>query len=459
MDIQGAQASPVSRLIDNAPWSGFEIAMLVLGATAFIMEGIANQLIGLSIPALMRAWDLPREPFAWLAATGLLGVAAGNALGGILGDALGRRRGIILSILAFGAMDVLAAFAVNIPTLAAIRFIAGIGLGAMIPNTATLIAEFTPQRRRAFAVSIGMLFIPLGIVIAGFMAAWILPHYGWRVLFAAGGVAPLTIAILFLFLLPETPRYLARDAANREPLISLLHRMGIAVPAGADLAEPWRARERTGAAALFAPAMRRDTLALWGIAFFGYMTSYVILTWAPAMLAGQGLSLAVTSKSLSAWSLGGFGSPLIGLAMQRWGSRVAICGFALAGAFGTLIMMTLPLSEDRIVWFMLMLFVENLFVVSLLTSVYVLGTHIYPASHRATGTGAASAVGRLGAMTSSFTTVYALHWGGPAGYFGAMGLTSLLTFVCAMALKNHVPPNARLRRAAAPQSALEAANT
>lgn len=455
MNVGQARPSAVARLIDESRWSGFEIAMLVLGSTAFVMEGIANQLIGLSIPALMQAWHLPREPFAWLAAIGLLGVAVGNGLGGVIGDRIGRRGGVILSVVAFGAMDVLAAFAVDIPTLAAIRFIAGIGLGAMIPNTATLIAEFTPQRRRALAVSIGVLFIPLGIVIAGFVAAWILPHYGWRVLFAAGGVAPLTIAILFLFVLPETPRYLARIPENRERVAALLARMGIAVPADADLAEPPAESARAGIGSLFAPAMRRDTLCLWGLGFFGYMTSYVILTWAPAMLAGQGLSLAVTSKSLSAWSLGGFGSPLIGLAMQRWGSRAAIGGFALGGALGTLAMMALPLTEDEILWFMIMLFVENLFVVSLLTSVYVLGTHIYPSEARATGTGAASAVGRLGAMTSSFTTVYALHWGGPTGYFAAMGITSLLTFGCAMALKNHVPPNARRASASAPGAALE----
>ncbi len=192
-------------------------------------------------------------------------------------------------------------------------------------------------------------------------------------------------------------------------------------------------------AALFSPAFRRDTLCLWAMGFFAYMTSYIILNWAPAMLAGQGLDLQTTSRSLSAWSLGGFGSPLIGLAVQRFGSRRALGGFALAAAAGTLVLMSLPLSAQQIFWFMAMLLVENIFVVGLLGALYVLATHIYPPSFRSTGTGVASAMGRLGAMTSAFAGVYSLHLGGPVGYFACMTATSLLTFVFAMAVRNHVP--------------------
>ena len=116
--------------------------------------------------------------------------------------------------------------------------------------------------------------------------------------------------------------------------------------------------------------------------FFAYMTSYIVLNWAPGMLAGQGLSLEITSRSLSAWSLGGFGSPLIGLAIQRWGSRRAIGGFALGAAAGTLVLMSLPITEDEIIYLMAMLLIENLFVVGLLGAVYVVATHIYPPAFR-----------------------------------------------------------------------------
>lgn len=431
--------SPLGRAIDEAAWSRFQIFVLVLVSLAFTIEGLTNQLISLSVPALMKAWNLPREPFALPLAVGLVGVAAGNALGGMIGDRIGRRGGVIWPIVVIGLMNFATALSPDLTTLTAVRFAAGLGLGALIPNCATLVAEFTPQRRRAFAVAFSLLFVPLGIVAAGVLASAILPAHGWRALSVAGGVIPLIAALFFWFVLPESPRWLARDSGHHARLTHVLQRMGLQLPELASAPSADSERQKHGLADLFAPKFRHDTLCLWGMGFFAYMTSYIILNWAPAMLAGQGLGLDITSRSLSAWSLGGFGSPLIGLAIQRFGSRRALGGFSLAAAGGTLVLMSLPLQSQQILWFMAMLLIENIFVVGLLGAVYVLATHLYPPAFRSTGTGAASALGRLGAMTSAYAGVYSLHLGGPAGYFACMTATSLLTFAFAMAINNHVP--------------------
>ena len=449
----GVEAPPsvIGEALDKGPWGRFQIGVLVLASIAFIVEGLTNQLISLSVPALMKAWNLPREPFAAPLAIGLIGVAAGNAIGGMIGDRIGRRQGVIWSIVAIGVMDIAASFVGDVQELSAVRFAAGLGLGALIPNCVTLIAEFTPQRRRAFAVALSLLFIPLGIVLAGYLASVVLPLYGWPALFRAGGIIPLGVAAFFYFVLPESPRYLARASENRGKVLALLARMNLHLAEDAAIEEPFAAKRGAGVAQLFAPALRRDTICLWAMGFFAYMTSYIVLNWAPGMLAGQGLSLEITSKSLSAWSLGGFGSPLIGLAIQRWGSRRAIGGFALAAAAGTLVLMSLPLTEEEIIYLMTMLLIENVFVVGLLGAVYVMATHLYPPAFRSTGTGAASALGRLGAMTSAYAGVYSLHLGGPAGYFACMTATSLLTFIFAMLILNHVPEaadRAALRRSA-----------
>jgi AAHS family 4-hydroxybenzoate transporter-like MFS transporter len=440
--VDSGKPSVLGEAIDRGQWSKFQIVVLVLVSLAFVIEGLTNQLTSLSIPSLMKAWNLPREPFAMPLAVGLIGVAAGNAAGGYLGDRIGRRGGIIWPIALIGIMDLATALSPDVAVLSGVRFFAGLALGALIPNCATLVAEFTPQRRRAFAVAFSLLFVPLGIVLAGVLASLILPAYGWRVLLLAGGFIPLLAAVFFWFVLPESPRWLAREPRNGAAILRLVKRMGIGLTDTAELSEPVFARRESGISALFAPAFRRDTLCLWAMGFFAYMTSYVILNWAPAMLAGQGLGLEITSRSLSAWSLGGFGSPLIGLAVQRFGSRRALGGFALAAAAGTLVLMALPLNAQQILWLMAMLLVENIFVVGLLGAVYVLATHIYPPAFRSTGTGAASALGRLGAMASAYAGVYSLHLGGPVGYFACMTVTSLLTFTFAMMIRAHIAPAA-----------------
>src|SRR5947207_14100721 len=96
--------SVLSDALDKGSWGAFQIAVLVLASLAFVVERLTNQLISLSIPALMKAWSLPREPFAAPLAIWLIGVAAGNALGGMLRDRLGRRAGVVRAIRLLGVV-------------------------------------------------------------------------------------------------------------------------------------------------------------------------------------------------------------------------------------------------------------------------------------------------------------------------------------------------------------------
>src|SRR5205085_3473926 len=116
-----AQNSPIGDAIDRGKWSGFQISVLVLVSLAFVIEGLTNQLTSLSIPSLMKAWNLPREPFALPLAVGLIGVAAGNAAGGWIGDRIGRRGGIIWPIVLIGVMDLTTALASSVPVLSFVR--------------------------------------------------------------------------------------------------------------------------------------------------------------------------------------------------------------------------------------------------------------------------------------------------------------------------------------------------
>ena len=49
---------------------------------------------------------------------------------------------------------------------------------------------------------------PLGAAFGGFLAAWMIPQWGWRSVLELGGVVPLVLAVLLLLLLPESVRYM-----------------------------------------------------------------------------------------------------------------------------------------------------------------------------------------------------------------------------------------------------------
>lgn len=67
------------------------------------------------------------------------------------------------------------------------RFLTGIGLGAAMLNTTTLLAEYIPERRRSLLITIMFIGFGVGSAVVGFAAGWLIPHLGWRsVLIACG---------------------------------------------------------------------------------------------------------------------------------------------------------------------------------------------------------------------------------------------------------------------------------
>ena len=204
----------VGSLLDDGHWSGYQ--KLLVGATALtiILDGLDNQLLGAAVPALMSEWGLPRPAFASVLAAGMIGMMIGGFIGGYIGDRIGRRLALLGSVVWFGLLTVLVAFADGVTTLIALRFVAGLGLGGAMPNAAALASEYVPLRRRPFAVTMTIVCIPLGGTLAGFTGALILPSYGWRALFLVGGILPLVLAAVLWKVLPESPRFLARQRAR-----------------------------------------------------------------------------------------------------------------------------------------------------------------------------------------------------------------------------------------------------
>lgn len=408
----------IGALIDSGAFTSFQKRAVALAALGFAVDGLANQVLGIAIPALVADWHAPRSAFAPIAAAGLLGVALGTAAGGLLGDRFGRRAGLIFSVLLFGLLTAAASWADGPGTLLWLRFIAGLGIGGAIPNGAALIADFTPARRRSLAIALGMVFIPVGAVLAGVIGAWVLAGTGWRGLFLITGAAPVLLGLALLVLLPESPRFLARSPARRPQLQRTMSQIGHVLAPESVLLEETQG-PRTPLSALFGPAIRRDTLALWSAFFFCFLAMYSMLSWVPTMLASRGFPLSAASLGITGFNIGGMtGGVLGGWAIERLGSRRAILGFTAAGVLGAVALGLLSFDPAAgLALPLVSLAVQGVFMCVLQNGVYTLATHVYPPFVRATGVGAAAAVGRIGAVLSSFTSVLALQLGGASSYF------------------------------------------
>lgn len=420
----GTVSRDLATAINDADWSPYQKALLASFALVFAVDGLANQSLGIVLPALIEDWGNPRAAFAPVAAANLVGVALGSILGGLLGDRIGRRWALISAVFLFGIMTFAGGLTHNTTQLMIIRLIDGIGIGAAIPNGAALIAEFTPQRRRGRAIAIGMVFIPIGGIIAGALGASMLEVLGWRWLFFLAGCLPIIVAFAFIAFLPESPSFLLREGKH-DALAKLLKRCRINYDLSHRFHPPEPATTVTAPLRLLlGPDLRHQTILLWGGFFTCLMASYTIFSWVPTMLHTLGFDLTMTSLGITTFHMGGVVGALIsGVLLDRHGfSRTHM---ALAGGAATLAFILAIMLGQEVVSALIILPVMvalGFCIAGLHNTLYTLAATAYPTAARATGVGVASAVGRLGAVLSSFTGVISLDLGGSFAFFAIVAV-------------------------------------
>ncbi|MEN9706245.1 MAG: 4-hydroxybenzoate transporter PcaK [Pseudomonadota bacterium] len=394
-------------------WSLCALGVVAMVAVALMLDGLDAQVLGLAIPALTQEWGVTRAELTPITAGSLVGMAIGATFGGWFGDRFGRRAGLIGSLLLFGVSTALASRVDSLPVFGLLRALAGLGLGAALPNGTALITEFTPARYRSVGASIAMLSQPVGSLAAGLLAAALIESVGWRGLFLIGGFTPLVVALVYLKTLPESPQFLAgrRDDG-----------------------------ERASPRALLAPALRRDSILLWLSGFMSLLALYTMLSWGPAMLASEGYPLSFAGSVVATFSVGGItGSLLVGVLARRIGSRATqglIGGVGIAAALVLILLFSAGRPSTGAV--LALMACVGFSAAGSQTTLYVLSSHLYPTWLRGTGIGATLGLGRLGAVASAWAGSTALDLGGAGAFFSLFALSIAVATTGCMAISNQV---------------------
>ena len=441
-DVDVKQTVNVTTLLDQSPWSAYQKLVTALAALATMFDGFDIQILGFTIPSLMHDWHVARSQFAPVLAVGLVGLAVGSLVGGYLGDRYGRRAGLISSVLLFGLATLATASVHGFVGLTVLRFLTGMGTGGAIPNIGAFAAEFAPLRRSATAVKLTILCVPLGGMVGGVLAAWILPQFGWKGLYVVGGGLPLLLAAILFVALPESPRFLARHPARWPQLIALLKRCGHALAIGTQFEEDRSAHalERVSVRALFVGGLGRDTVGLW-LAFFTCLGSiYLVFGWLPALLTSRGLDTASASSGLAVYNFGGVLGVLIwAVLVPILGSRRPMVSGALACAVSAFALLLVPIEgHGSHTLLIVCLGLNGLLANAVQASLYALAAYVYPTKVRATGVAYCATIGRTGGLLSSLFGAAVIQ-AGASRYWQVMALS----MVCAAAglawVRSHYP--------------------
>jgi AAHS family 4-hydroxybenzoate transporter-like MFS transporter len=341
-------------------WGGFLLILLSL-----VVEGFDLQAANFAAPSIVEAFRISRAEIGPLLSASLVGVLIGAVFIGPQGDRLGRRKILIGCCIVYGLLSLLAAFATSLMQLVALRFLIGIGLGAVLPNALALAGELAPHRHLARATGLVGIGITFGGVVAGAVAAQFLPIYGWPALFIAGGVLPIAIALLLWIGLPESP------ALNLEK------------------------EGASGVRAILAPQVRAQTIAIWVIFALVLMVVYLLSGWIPLLIKDQGYSTATASWIATASHAGGVVGGIFASLLLSRRSWPVVAVFAGLAAVSLAVIAT---REWGIVGLSTLLVLVGFFSTGTQNGLNGSCGATYPASMRASGLGWALGMGRIGSI-------------------------------------------------------------
>ena len=393
----------IQDLLNGHPFSGFQWLVFALCFGVVLLDGFDTAAIGYIAPSLVAEWRVERPALAPVLSAALFGLAFGALAAGPLADRLGRKAVLVGSVLVMGAASLAAASSAGLSQLVVWRFVTGLGLGAAMPNAVTVMSEYCPDRRRATLTNAMFCGFPLGAALGGFLAAWMIPLWGWRSVLALGGAAPLALAALLLLLLPESVRYMVARGQPAERVRRVLRR--IAAPA-ADAASAFvltEARPAAPAGSGLAVVLSRPYLVgsamLWLAYFMGLVIFYALVNWMPLLFKDAGLDQRSAALIAALFPLGGVGAVLFGWLMDRFNAdRIIAVGFALTAAA----VYAIGQAAGDLGLLVAAVLVAGALMNTSQSSLPALAAGFYPTQGRATGVAWMLGLGRFGGIAGSF---------------------------------------------------------
>lgn len=358
-----------------------KITLLLCFAIA-IFEGFDLQSMGVAAPRMRAEFMLDNGQMAWAFSAAILGTLPGAILGGRFADIVGRKKILIFSILLFGIMSLLTAYAANFSLLLLIRFCTGLGMGGALPMMITLASEAVPDQHKGKAVSIMYSGIPFGGLLTSVVAMSLAGDAEWRHIFYIGGIAPILLIPLIMRFLPESNDYLQRKVQAQKTIPFL--------------------------EVLFAKERRMSTIQLWISFFCTLVVLYFLLNWLPLLMGAQGLSKLQANYVQMGYNVGGIlGSVLMGVLLDKLRMSFVIKLIYLGILFSLCCLAISP----TVALLALSAVGCGLFIVGGQSALYGLAAMYYPTEMRGTGVGAAVAIGRIGSFAGPLMAGFLLSLG------------------------------------------------
>lgn len=388
----------VHKLADEAKFNGFHAKVLLWCLAIIIIDGYDIAVAGAALPAIMKQMGVTATTAGFMASSALFGMMFGAIFLGALSDKIGRRWTISICVALFSVFTAAAGFMTDPVSFSVMRFIAGLGIGGVMPNIVAQMTEYSPKKIRSLMTTAMFSGYAVGGILAAVLGKQLIGDYGWQAVFIAAG-APVLLIPFILKTMPESLPYLIAhhdDSHLREVVRQIAP--GIQLEAHEQFLVPKEDRaEGVSVARLFQDGRGLSTLMFWVAFFTGLFMIYALSSWLTKLMAMSGYSLGSALSFVIALNVGAMVGAIGGgwLADRFHIKWVLVAMYALGGAF--LYAMTIKMPTET-----LYLVVAAVGACSTGAQIvaYAYCGQFYPMAVRATGIGMAAGVGRSGAIAA-----------------------------------------------------------
>jgi putative MFS transporter len=425
METRGFSAA---ERLERLPISGYHRIIFIIIALAFFFDSMDLAMMTFLLGSIKTEFGLSTAQAGLLASSSFFGMVVGASLSGMLADRFGRKPVFQWSIVLWGIASYLCSTAQNVETLTLFRILLGIGMGMEFPIAQSMLSELIPAKRRGRYIALMDGFWPLGFVAAGVLSYFLLPVIGWRDIFLVLAV-PAVFVLAIRFFIPESPRWL-EQAGHHEVADKVLLRIEDRVRTSlgrSELPEPIRLPRVASTPGHFfsalrqiwSPLYRQRTMMIWSVWFFALLGFYGLTSW----LQQSGFAVTQSVYYTVLISLGGIpGFLMAAWLVERWG-RKPVCVVTLLGGG----VMAFLYGQSAVFGGNVSLLIASgllmqFFLFGMWAVLYTYTPELYPTSARATGSGFASAIGRVGSLLGPMVTGLVFPMTGQGGVFalGAM---------------------------------------
>lgn len=426
--------------LDAAPLGRFHLRLLLVVGICWIWAAYGVTVVGYLLPLVKAEWNIRPGELGLMASFGMFGMMVGSVLAGALADRFGRRTTLEAIMVYVGVTLALSAISWNYLFLLALRFFTGVGLGAILPVSGTLISEYSPVRQRGRLLVLQNLFWGLGGVLAALVGYLVVLRWGWRPALLFGVLALLSSPLIHLSL-PESVRFLLAKGRIEEARRVVENIHGISdwgtsnneMGAHSNDHLPASSADNSRAQGIWSRRYLQITITLWVLWFALNFIFQGVFVWLPSILAAEGSTLEHSYLVSAVVNLGQVPGAIIAASLADVANRRNTLILFLTLLAGSAFLFGFAQTIPLVIVLGFLLTVCNGAVWGM---AYPFTTELYPTRIRAAATGWANGFGRLGGVVAPYLVGVLIQGGvGRLGIFAILAAAPLLVTLALAGIK------------------------